>query len=154
MIDFDKMLKKDHFLDKLQGPHEARFLEPPELPSNMQKNKLVPQFQKQSKRDSIMAKDPKIIAYVEDKKDKQYFGFSAFNQNKGSQIQKVLIPGVPKYDPKFQITTPNLSLSVPNFQKMKMRDNSFLGKPKPGPDNYDANQLSKGFKMQSTFKKE
>jgi hypothetical protein len=31
-----------------------------------------------------MAKDPKIIAYVEDKKDKQYFGFSAFNQNKGS----------------------------------------------------------------------
>jgi hypothetical protein len=31
-----------------------------------------------------MAKDPKIIAYVEDKKGKQYFGFSAFNQNKGS----------------------------------------------------------------------
>lgn len=101
-----------------------------------------------------MCKDPKIIAYVEDKKEKQYFGFSAFNQNKGSQIQRVLIPGVPKYDPKFQITTPKLSLSVPNFQKMKMRDNSFLGKPKPGPDNYDTNQLSKGFKMQSTFKKE
>lgn len=35
MIDFDKMLKKDHFLDKLQGPHELRFLEPPELPLNL-----------------------------------------------------------------------------------------------------------------------
>lgn len=31
-----------------------------------------------------MAKDPKIIAYVEDNKERTYFGFSAMNHNKGS----------------------------------------------------------------------
>jgi hypothetical protein len=46
MIDFDKMLKKDHFIDKLQGPHEARFSEPPLLPQNMIRKKFVPQFEK------------------------------------------------------------------------------------------------------------
>jgi hypothetical protein len=35
----------------------------------------VPQFKNQSKRDSIMAKEPKIIAYVEDDKEKRFFGF-------------------------------------------------------------------------------
>jgi hypothetical protein len=100
-----------------------------------------------------MAKDPKIIAYIEGER-KKFFGFSVMNDQKVGQIQRVLIPAVPKYDPKFEITAPKLSLSVPDFKKMKMRDQSFLGRPKIGPDSYEPNKIQQGVLMQSTFKKE
>jgi hypothetical protein len=114
------MGKKEFFLDGLKGAHEARF----ESASSklLPKKIAVPQFNKQSRRDSLLVKDAEIIAYVDDPPPKERtFGYPSepIEPKPEKKYQKVLIPGRLQYNPNYDTVKSKLNIGVPKFEKMK-----------------------------------
>ena len=93
LLDFDKMGKRESFFDGIQGAHESRFeSEKASLPP---KKVIVPNFKKQTKRDSLLVKDPEILAYVDEPRGERNFGYPSEPPVKKEEkkYQKVLIQG-------------------------------------------------------------
>jgi hypothetical protein len=93
LLEFDKMGRRESFLDNLHPPHDARFDPPPPKKEGV---KIGIDFKKQTKRDSMIVKDPEILAYVKDPPPKERnFGYPSEPQEKKPEkkYQKVLIQG-------------------------------------------------------------
>ena len=110
------MSKRDPLFDDLPGAHESRF-DPAHLPPT--KKVVVPDFTKQTKRDSLLVKDPEILAYVDEPVKERNFGYPSEPQEKKAEkkYQKVLIPGRLQYNPNIHAVRPKVAVSVPKFKK-------------------------------------
>ncbi len=140
LINFEKMGRKESFLDGIEGAHESRF-NPPKKALLPPKRVVVPDFKKQTKRDSFIVKEPEILAYVDDPPplEKNYAYPSEIQEKKEEkQFQKVLIPGRLQYNPNIHAVRPKINLSVPKFEKMPKREMTFLKLNSEAPEGYDA----------------
>ncbi|TNV84477.1 hypothetical protein FGO68_gene11998 [Halteria grandinella] len=156
-LNFSKMPKRESMFDKsLPGvAHESRFEGKVYLATHQKPKLQAPMFGKQLKRQPL-AKESKVIKIITEPLDvaQMLTGYNDHDGlNSGGQLQHVLYQSQVQYDPGFKVTKPNLSLSIPKFEKMKERQLDFLGKPPQEALSIEPEKVAKGTLMQAHFRK-
>ncbi|CDW89000.1 UNKNOWN [Stylonychia lemnae] len=134
LIDLNKKKSRDFYYDHIPGPHEGRFENINKLPEPITQVKYIssPDFRKYTNRKPV---------FPLNKTDKET-----------EMDQSPYKPGDPQYNPRYDRHKKNLSLGIPDFNKMLQRSEFWEGRHSI-PDHYDSDSIIKGVEMQSKFKR-
>lgn len=100
-------------------------------------------------------KDSKVVKVISEPVDVSQMLTGYRDHDGGHQFgghQFTLYQSQVQYDPAFKVTKPNLSLSIPKFEKMKERQLEFLGRPPTEVLSIEPEKVAKGTLLQAHYK--